>query len=119
MKRKFTWLAILLAFALVAAACGDDDDAASTDNSDFRIAIVAPSASNDLAFTQSIVDAVAAVGVTPNITDGTFIVDDAAAAIMLSLRQPNSLKGAADPTVGWKMEPRVTRTWRRTSSFVS
>jgi len=80
MKRKFTWLAILVAFALVATACGDDDDAA-VDNSDFRIAIVAPSASNDLAFTQSIVDGVAAIGVTPNITDGTFIVDDAAAAI--------------------------------------
>jgi len=50
-----------------------------------RVAIIAPSASNDLAFTQSIVDA---VGVLTDeyklevaITDGTFIVDDAAAAI--------------------------------------
>jgi basic membrane protein A len=51
-----------------------------------RIAIVAPSASNDLAFTQSIVDAVDVIvaehpGTEVAITDGTFIVDDAAAAI--------------------------------------
>ena len=51
----------------------------------FRIAVVAPSASNDLAFTQSMVDAVAAIGETMEIevavTDGTFIVEDAGAAI--------------------------------------
>ncbi len=51
-----------------------------------RIAIVAPSASNDLAFTQSIVDAVAAIEGERDIaevaiTDGTFVVEDAAAAI--------------------------------------
>lgn len=50
---------------------------------EFRIAIVAPSASNDLAFTQSIVDGVGALsGVTEvHVTDGTFIVDEAAAAV--------------------------------------
>jgi basic membrane lipoprotein Med (substrate-binding protein (PBP1-ABC) superfamily) len=52
----------------------------------FTIAIVAPSASNDLAFTQSIVDAVALVSgqrgnITVETTDGTFVVEDAAAAI--------------------------------------
>ena len=53
-----------------------------------RIAVVAPSASNDLAFTQSIVDAVdviaAEFGIPSEniaITDGTFVVEDAAAAI--------------------------------------
>ena len=51
-----------------------------------RIAVVAPSASNDLAFTQSIVDAVNVIaaeqpGTELAITDGTFIVEDAAAAI--------------------------------------
>ena len=51
-----------------------------------RIAVVAPSASNDLAFTQSIVDAVNVIvaenpGTEVAITDGTFIVEDAAAAI--------------------------------------
>jgi basic membrane protein A len=52
----------------------------------FRIAIVAPSASNDLAFTQSIVDAVNVVSgqrgnIEVEITDNTFVVEDAAAAI--------------------------------------
>lgn len=51
-----------------------------------RIAIVAPSASNDLAFTQSIVDAVNVIESERDIaevaiTDGTFVVEDAAAAI--------------------------------------
>ena len=78
MKKKFAWLAVFAAFALIASACGGDDE---VDVSDFRIAIVAPSASNDLAFTQSIVDAVEALGVEPSITDGTFVVEDAAAAI--------------------------------------
>jgi basic membrane protein A len=80
-----------MAFTLVVAACGDDDaietttgDTAAVDP--FRIAIVAPSASNDLAFSQSIVDAVNVVAdemgnVEIEVTDGTFVVDDAAAAI--------------------------------------
>lgn len=50
-----------------------------------KIAIVAPSAKNDLAFTQSIVEGVEALKANHDIeyaiTDGTFIVDDAAAAI--------------------------------------
>ncbi len=78
MKKKFAWLAVFAAFALIAAACGGDDE---VDVSDFRVAIIAPSASNDLAFTQSIVDAVDAIGISPSITDGTFVVEDAAAAI--------------------------------------
>lgn len=48
----------------------------------FRVAIVAPSASNDLAFTQSIVDAVETFDdLDVAITDNTFVVEDAAAAI--------------------------------------
>jgi basic membrane protein A len=52
----------------------------------FRIAVVAPSASNDLAFTQSIVDAVNLIAnergnIEVQITDGTFVVEDAAVAI--------------------------------------
>jgi len=50
-----------------------------------RVAIIAPSASNDLAFTQSIVDGIKAIQkdrqIELAITDGTFIVEDAAAAI--------------------------------------
>jgi basic membrane protein A len=110
-----TWLMVLLAFALVAAACGDDagttttaDSAETTTTADsaettttagsaettttaasaepFKIAIVAPSAQNDLAFTQSIVDAVNVIkdemgNVEVQITDNSFIVEDAASAI--------------------------------------
>jgi basic membrane lipoprotein Med (substrate-binding protein (PBP1-ABC) superfamily) len=86
MKRTSTRLVILIAvIALIAAACSSSDDSSSGDG-DFRIAIVAPSASNDLAFTQSIVDAANILkenGTVSEvaITDGTFVVDDAAVAI--------------------------------------
>ncbi len=82
-KKTWAWLAPVFAFALIATACGGDDDA--TSSGDFRIAIVAPSASNDLAFTQSIVDAANVVAgerdIEVAVTDGTFVVEDAAAAI--------------------------------------
>ncbi len=91
-------LAILTAFAFVAAACGGDSEEESnvatsecgTDTSfaeadspvtDLSVAIVAPSASQDLAFTQSMVDAVQSLGIEPKVTDGTFVVEEAAAAI--------------------------------------
>ena len=97
-KRTMTWLIVVLAFTLVAAACGDDtgDTTTTAGGGDttttaaaaeaFRIAIVAPSASNDLAFTQSIVDAVNIIkaemgNVEVQVTDGTFVVEDAAGAI--------------------------------------
>jgi len=109
-KHRMTWLILVLALALVAAACGDTADEETTTTAAsgettttaasgettttgaaaeaFRIAIVAPSAQNDLAFTQSIVDAVNVIkgemGLADSdiqITDGTFVVEDAAAAI--------------------------------------
>ncbi len=91
--------ALLSAFALMAAACGSDADEAVTEETTdtggdestdsgaeaFRIAVVAPSASNDVAFTQSMVDAVNLIGegreIEFDITDGTFIVEDAALAL--------------------------------------
>jgi len=74
---------LLTALALLAGGCGSDSEVVSAGDDGFRIAIVAPSASNDLAFSQSIVDGVGALtGVSVvDVTDGTFIVDDAAAAI--------------------------------------
>ncbi|MEN8238639.1 MAG: hypothetical protein ABFR53_05485, partial [Actinomycetota bacterium] len=58
MKKTTTKMAILLAvIALIAAACSSGDDAGTADG-DFRVAIVGPSASNDLAVTQSIVESV-------------------------------------------------------------
>ncbi len=98
-RRLPTMLTALLALVLLAAGCTGTDEAAESsptteqavspptteEMEPLRIAIVAPSASNDLAFTQSMVDAVNAVGATREIevavTDGTFIVEEAAAAI--------------------------------------
>ena len=119
--RFFGLIGVMLALALVAAACGGDDESAdeapappptppaeteapaaadeapaaadeapppapaAEPSGPLRVAIVAPSASNDLAFTQSIVDGVAALGemrdLEVEVTDGTFIVEDAAVAI--------------------------------------
>ncbi|MEN8040282.1 MAG: BMP family protein [Actinomycetota bacterium] len=98
MKRRSIMLIAVI--ALIAAACGGSGDdttttAADTGDGDttttaavaeFRVAIVAPSASNDLAFTQSIVDAANMLkdsGIVSEVavTDGTFVVEDAAVAI--------------------------------------
>lgn len=100
----------LCALALVAAACGSDDTA--DDNSDtteadssattvagesevsedstasqepFRVALVSPSARNDLAFSQSMFNALEVLSEGRNldiaVSDGLFVVEDAAAAI--------------------------------------
>jgi len=76
-------LLALLAFVMVAAACGDSDTEGSGEDGALRIALVAPSASDDLAFTQSMVDAINALDrpFELEVTDGTFIVEDAALAI--------------------------------------
>ena len=68
---------LLVVLGLLAGACGSDGEVATGGDDGFRIAIVAPSASNDLAFSQSIVDGVGALtGVSAvDVTDGTFIVD--------------------------------------------
>jgi basic membrane protein A len=87
LKKLTTKMAILFAVvALIAAACSSSDDSSSDGGGDFRVAVVAPSASNDLAFTQSMVDALNQLksdGVVSEVavTDGTFVVDDAAVAI--------------------------------------
>lgn len=96
--RRFGWLvSSLLALALLATSCGADSaetgtsvSDCGTDNSvtapdspvtDLTVAIVAPSAFDDLAFTQSMIDSLTRLGVEPKITDGTFIVEEAAAAM--------------------------------------
>ena len=89
MKKRMAYLAVGAALALVAGACGDSGSSIGSADDPFRIAVVAPSALNDLAFSQSIVDAVnliqeengGAEAVEVAITDGTFVVEDAAAAI--------------------------------------
>ncbi len=86
-------IVVVAALALVAAACGGAGDEAGGGEGaaerPFRIAVVAPSAINDLAFSQSIYDGLVAIQeemggptkVELAVTDGTFVVEDAAAAI--------------------------------------
>ena len=102
MKFLLPLLGLLALLAILFFACGGSDsgsETAATGTStgecgttnrvvrpsspvtDLSVALVAPSSAEDLAFTQSMVDALARLGIDPQITDGTFIVEEAAAAI--------------------------------------
>jgi basic membrane protein A len=98
-RRFLTLLTALLALSMFAAACGGSDDTESatgtatsecgTNNAvvkgdkvtDKTVAVVAPSDSQDLAFTQSMIDSLTRLGIEPQVTDGTFQVEVAADAI--------------------------------------
>ena len=112
-RRTQVMASAVAAFALVAASCGSDSESESTDGSadevvdetdeateapadtteaaeeamdePMQIGLVAPSASNDLAWTQAMVDSIGRVGegrdIEVSVTDGTFVVEDAGAAI--------------------------------------
>ncbi|WP_143340647.1 BMP family protein [Demequina sp. NBRC 110057] len=97
MKHIYRLAALTTAVALGATACssGSDDEetpeasssaaAVGADAEPLKVAVVAPSASNDLAFTQSMIDSLNAIGeereLDVDVTDGVFVVEDAAAAI--------------------------------------
>ncbi len=80
--------AVLILVSLLLAGCGGGDPVPDGDQP-FRIAVVTPSAINDLAFSQSIYDAMVkiqqAMGGSSEmefvISDSMFVVDDAGAAI--------------------------------------
>ncbi|HEX6331462.1 MAG TPA: BMP family protein [Actinomycetota bacterium] len=109
-KKRVRWmrLAVVLAvLVIVAAACGDDDEpeadgatgpteatgateatgptGATETGEPFRVALVAPSATNDLAFTQSMFDALGTLEESENleiaVSDNLFVVEDAGSAI--------------------------------------
>ena len=88
MKRIACFLTLVVALSLVLSACGG---AAATPApaEKFRVAVVMPSAINDLAFSQSMYDALVRVQTEMGgpekfelvYSEGMFVVDDAAAAI--------------------------------------
>jgi len=96
-KSLLPWMrlaALIAAVGLIAAACGNNGTeggagsptgASSSPSAPFRVALVAPSATNDLAFTQSMFDALNELKGSENleiaVSDNLFVVDDAAAAI--------------------------------------
>ncbi len=82
------WLAILIVFATLVAfgAAPSSNEAQAQDT--FRVAVVMPSATNDLAFSQSMYDALLFIQDEMGgdnfefvFQDGTFVVDDAAVAM--------------------------------------
>lgn len=86
-----------------------------------KIALVAPSASDDLAFTQSMVESIEAIGETRaievSVTDGTFIVEDAAAAVRAYAEDGNDLVIVHGTQFGGSLEeiapdfPEVSFAW--------
>src|SRR4030095_12336425 len=87
--KKFTWfLTLVLAFTLVLSACGAPA-ATAVPAEKFRVAVVMPSAINDLAFSQSMYDALVRIQKDMGgpdkfefvYSENMFVVDDAAAAI--------------------------------------
>ena len=89
MKKSVWFLSILVALSLVLSACGAQAEETPAPAEKFRVAVVMPSAINDLAFSQSMYDALVRVQTEMGgaeafefvYSDGMFVVDDAAAAI--------------------------------------
>ena len=86
MKKFQKSLFVMLLLVLVLTACGGADEAETTEA--FRVAVIMPSAINDLAFSQSMYDALIVIQAERGAdnfeivySEGMFVVDDAAAAI--------------------------------------
>jgi len=88
--KKFTWfMTFIIALSLVLTACGASATATPAPVEKFRVAVVMPSAINDLAFSQSMYDALISVQKDMGgpdkfeivYSENMFVVDDAAAAI--------------------------------------
>lgn len=87
MRKIYAVLSIMTLLAVLLSGCGGGETGGG--DKTFRVAVVMPSAINDLAFSQSMYDALVAIqterGGAENFeiaySDGTFVVDDAAAAL--------------------------------------
>ena len=88
--KKIAWfLTLVIALSLVLSACGTPATATPAPVEKFRVAVVMPSAINDLAFSQSMYDALIRVQKDMGgpdkfeivYSENMFVVDDAAAAI--------------------------------------
>jgi basic membrane protein A len=88
MKRVFKMTILLIVVSLLLTACGGTAATETGQEGPFKVAVVMPSAINDLAFSQSMYDALLKIQSEFGeenfefvYSDGMFVVDDAAAAI--------------------------------------
>ena len=103
MNKSVKWFGLVLLIALLISACGGatatpeapaetvepvEEEAPPPAEGPFRVAVVMPSAINDLAFSQSMYDALSAIenemgagNFEFDFSEGIFVVDDAAAAL--------------------------------------
>jgi basic membrane protein A len=87
-KKWFTVIVLLVMLALLASACGGTEEEAEGDEV-FRVAVIMPSTINDLAFSQSMYEALKQIQEEMGgpdkmelvYSENMFVVDDAAAAI--------------------------------------
>ncbi len=85
MKKKSVLFLLLVLLAVVLTACGGGE---ADDDGVFKVAVIMPSATNDLAFSQSMFDALTEIQTEMGaenfefvFADNSFVVEDAAAAI--------------------------------------
>jgi basic membrane protein A len=88
--KKITWIVtFIFTLALILSACGGakPTEAPKPTTAPFRVAVILPSAKNDMAFSQSMYDALVAIQKEMGadkfefvFSEGMFVVDDAAAA---------------------------------------
>jgi basic membrane lipoprotein Med (substrate-binding protein (PBP1-ABC) superfamily) len=88
MKKSFLFI-VILALGLIVSACGGSAADSGGASGPFKVAVIMPSTINDLAFSQSMYDALLAVQTEMGgeeafeivYSENMFVVDDAAAAI--------------------------------------
>jgi basic membrane lipoprotein Med (substrate-binding protein (PBP1-ABC) superfamily) len=122
------WLVPVVVLGVLAAACsksttggGAGPTTGTTAGKPFKVAIVAPSAPNDLAFTQSMVDAANSLKSKYNldiaVSDNLFVVEDAANAIRNYAEQGYDLVIAHGSQYGASIQqiapqfPKVSFAW--------
>lgn len=88
MKRVLKLFVLVMLASLLLSACGGAQEAQTTSDGPFKVAVVMPSAVNDLAFSQSMFEALTQIKNEMGAenfdfvySDNMFVVDDAAAAI--------------------------------------